>query len=131
MYSLTANFNLLNEFNILRLICGLFMIPHIYGKFYVPAALGFFVAAGFKPPKFWMYLAGAIEVVLAIGLIFGIFTAICAAIMAVHLAVAAVGVYRVTGKWLWNIGGYEFCLFWAICCVVVAMHSYRLGGIWG
>ena len=25
MYSLTANFNLLNEFNILRLICGLFL----------------------------------------------------------------------------------------------------------
>jgi len=59
--SIAANFNLLDEFNILRLICGLFMIPHIYGKFYVPAALGFFVAAGFKPPKFWMYLAGAIE----------------------------------------------------------------------
>ena len=131
MYSLTANFNLLNEFNILRLICGLFMIPHIYGKFYVPAALGFFVAAGFKPPKFWMYLAGAIEVVLAIGLIFNIYTTICAAIMAVHLTVAAVGVYRVTGKWLWNIGGFEFCLFWAICCAVVAMHAYYAGGIWG
>jgi len=130
MYSLTANFNLLNEFNILRLICGLFMIPHIYGKFYVPAALGFFVAAGFKPPKFWMYLAGAIEVVLAFGLIFNIYTTICAAIMAAHLTVAAVGVYRVTGKWLWNIGGFEFCLFWAICCAVVAMHAYYAGGIW-
>ena len=131
MYSITANFNLLNEFNILRLICGLFMIPHIYGKFYVPAALGFFVAAGFKPPKFWMYLAGAIEVVLAIGLIFGIYTTICAAIMTAHLLVAAVGVYKVTGKWLWNIGGFEFCLFWAICCWIVAMHAYYAGGIWG
>ena len=75
--SIAANFNLLNEFNILRLICGLFFIPHIYGKFYVPAALGFFVAAKFKPPKFWMYLSGAIETVLAIGLIFGIYTTIC------------------------------------------------------
>ena len=103
--SFADKFNLLNEFNILRLICGLFMIPHIYGKFYVPAALGFFVAAGFKPPKFWMYLAGAIEVVLALGLIFNIYTTICAAIMTVHLLVATVGVYKVTGKWLWNIGG--------------------------
>ena len=92
--SFADKFNLFNEFNILRLICALFMIPHIYGKFYVPAALGFFVAAGFKPPKFWMYLAGAIEVVLAIGLIFGIYTTICAAIMTFHLLVAAVGVYR-------------------------------------
>ena len=33
--------------------------------------------------------------------------------------------WKVTkGKWLWNIGGYEYCLFWAICCLVVAMH-YR------
>ena len=128
--SFADKFNLFNEFNILRLICGLFLIPHIYGKFYVPAALGFFVAAEFKPPKFWMYLAGAIEVVLAIGLIFGHLHHLCAAIMTFHLLVAAVGVYRVTGKWLWNIGGYEFCLFWAICCLVVAMHAYHTGGIW-
>jgi putative oxidoreductase len=131
MMSLAANFNLFNEFNILRLICGLFLIPHIYGKFYEPAALGFFVAAKFKPPKFWMYLAGAIEVVLAIGLIFGIYTTIAGAVAALHLLVAVVGVYRVTGKWLWNIGGCEFCLFWAICCLVVAMHAYYAGGIWG
>ena len=131
MSSLAANFNLFDEYNILRLICGLFMIPHIYGKFYVPAALGFFVAAGFKPAKFWMYLAGAIEVVLAAGLIFNVYVTICAAILAFHLLIAAAGVYKVTKKWLWNIGGYEFCLFWAICCWVVAMHSYRIGGIWG
>ncbi|HEY4983262.1 MAG TPA: DoxX family protein, partial [Pseudolabrys sp.] len=103
--SLADNLNLLNEFNILRMICGLFLIPHLYAKFYVPAALGFFVAAGFKPPKFWMYLAGAIEALLAIGLIFGIFVTISGAVAAIHLAVAAVGVYRVTGKYLWNIGG--------------------------
>ena len=58
-------------------------------------------------------------------------TTICAAIMTLHLLVATVGVYKVTGKWLWNIGGSEFCLFWAICCWVVAMHSYYAGGIWG
>jgi putative oxidoreductase len=129
--SFADKFNLLNEFNILRLICGLFLIPHIYGKFYEPAALGFFVAAKFKPPKFWMYLAGAVETVLAIGLIFGIYTTIAGAVAALHLAIAAAGVYRATGgKWLWNIGGYEYCLFWAICCLVVAMHAYYTGGIW-
>ena len=128
--SFADNFNLFNEFNILRLICGLFLIPHIYGKFYEPAALGFFVAAKFKPPKFWMYLAGAIEVLLAIGLIFGIYTTIAAAVAALHLGIATVAVARLTGKWLWNIGGYEYCLFWAICCLVVAMHGYHTGGLW-
>ena len=53
------NFDLTNEFNILRLICGLFFIPHIYAKFYVPEALGFFKAAKFNPPKTWMYISSS------------------------------------------------------------------------
>jgi putative oxidoreductase len=122
--SLYHNFNLLDEFNILRIICGAFFVPHIYAKFFVPAARGFFVAAGFKPPALWMYISGGIETVLAIGLVLGVFTTIVGAVAAVHLAVAAIAVYRVTGgKWLWNIGGYEYPLFWALCCVVVAMHG--------
>ncbi|MFL2553150.1 MAG: DoxX family protein [Candidatus Rariloculaceae bacterium] len=124
MSSLAHNLNLMNEFNILRIICGAFFIPHIYAKFFVPEALGFFVAAGFKPPKAWMYVACVIEVVLTIGLIFGVFTVYVAAVAAIHLLVAAIGVWKVTGgKWLWNIGGCEYCLFWAICCAVVAMHG--------
>jgi putative oxidoreductase len=124
MSSVYQNFNLLTEFNILRIICGLFFIPHIYAKFFVPAALGFFVAAGFKPPARWMYIACAIETVVAIGLIFGIYTTYVGTVAAIHLAVAAAAVWRVTkGKWLWNIGGYEYCVFWMICCIVVAMHG--------
>jgi len=71
-----------------------------------------------------------IEALLAIALIFGIFVTVAGAIAAFHLAVAAVAVYRLTGKYLWNIGGYEFCLFWAICCWIVAMHSFYAGGLW-
>ncbi len=124
MSGLYQNFNLLDGFNILRIICGAFFIPHIYAKFFVPAALGFFVAAKFQPPAFWMYVSCVIEVVLAAGLILGVFTTYVAVIAALHLAVAAAAVYRVAdGKWLWNIGGYEYPVFWAICCVVVAMHG--------
>lgn len=124
MASLAQSFNVLDEFNILRVVCGAFFIPHIYAKFFVPAALGFFEAAGFKPPRTWMYLSCAIEVVLAVGLIFGIYTTYVAAVAAIHLLVAAAAVWKVTnGKWLWNIGGYEYCAFWAIACVVVAMHG--------
>jgi putative oxidoreductase len=117
------NFNLLNEFNILRLICGLFFIPHIVGKFTEPKAFELFSAFGFKPPKFWLYLACVIEIVLTIGLVFGIYTRYVAAIAAIHLGVAAVATYRLNHKWLWHIGGIEYCVFWAICCVVVAMHG--------
>ena len=68
---------------------------------------------------------------LAIGLIFGIIHYARRRHRLLHLWIAAFVVYRVTGKWLWNIGGYEYCLFWSICCLVVAMHAYHLGGIWG
>src|SRR5262245_22310779 len=124
MSSLMRNFDLTDGFNILRIICGAFFIPHIYAKFFVPEALGFFVAAKFNPPAPWMYAACIIETILAIMLIFGIYTKLAGAIAALHLVVAAVSVYRVTGgKWLWNIGGYEYCLFWAICCAVVTMQT--------
>jgi putative oxidoreductase len=119
-----SDFDLTNGWNILRIICGAFFIPHIYAKFFVPAALGFFVAAKFNPPQVWMYVACVIETILAVGLIFGIFTTYVAAIAALHLAVAAIAVHRVAGgKWLWNIGGSEYCVFWAICCAIVAMES--------
>jgi putative oxidoreductase len=121
------NFDLSNEMNILRLICGLFFIPHIYAKFFVPEALGFFVAAKFRSPAVWMYTACVIETFLAIGLIFAILPLYAAALAFIHLLVAAAAVWKVTNcKWLWNIGGFEYCLFWAICCLVVAMYYYQL-----
>ena len=127
MSSYLQNFDLSNGTNILRLICGLFFIPHVYAKFFVPEALGFFVAAKFNPPKTWLYTACVIEVLVSIGLIFAIFPVIAGLVGFVHLLVAAAAVWKVTqGKWLWNIGGYEYCVFWAISCLVVAMQ-YRDG----
>ena len=125
MSGYAANFDLTNGINILRLICGLFFIPHIYAKFFVPEALGFFVAAKFKPPATWMYISCVIETIIAIGLIFAILPFYAAALGFIHLLVAAAAVWKVMkGKWLWNIGGYEYCVFWAISCLVVAL-SYR------
>ena len=123
MTSILQNFDVTNADNILRFACGAFLIPHIYAKFFVPEALGFFVAAKFKPPAFWMYVSCIIETFLAVGLIFGTYTTYVGWIAALHLGVAAIAVYRVTGKWLWNIGGCEYCVFWAICCVVVGMRN--------
>jgi len=122
--SYADKFNLLNAFNLLRIICGAFFIPHIIGKITVPATLEFFVAAGFRPPAVWMYIAGAIETVLTIGLVFGILTPYVAAIAVIHLLVAAAATYKVKRCWIWVIGGVEYCIFWALCCLVVAMHTW-------
>jgi putative oxidoreductase len=125
--SLADKFNLLNEFNILRIVCAVFFIPHIIAKFTVPQALKFYVDVGFKPPKFWMYLAGAIECVLTVCLLFAIYPAIAGFIAFIHLLVAAAATYKLTRCWIWVIGGIEFCVFWALCCLVVAMHAYHTG----
>jgi putative oxidoreductase len=114
-------FNLLDGFVVLRIICGLFFIPHVVGKFTEPATLNFFKAAKFNPPATWMYIAGSIETLLTIGLVFDIYAKYAAAIAAIHLFVAAAATYKVTTKWIWVIGGIEYCVFWMLCCVVVAM----------
>lgn len=119
------NFNLLNEFNILRIMCGLFFIPHIIGKYTEPKSLELFGAFGFKPPKLWLNVACIVEIVITIGLFFGIYTGFVAALAALHLAIAAASTYRFNHKWLWHIGGVEYCVFWALACVVVSMHAFH------
>lgn len=125
--TLADKFNLFNEMNILRIICGFFFIPHIYAKFMVPEALGFFVAAKFNAPKAWMYTACVIDIFLAAGLIFGIYTSWVAAATAVYMLIIAGAIWKVTGKWLWNIGGLEYGLFWGISSLVVAIHAFKAG----
>jgi putative oxidoreductase len=123
--SLYQSFDPTNEFNILRLACGLFLLPHFYAK---AANLDFtykiYEDYRLYPPKAWVFSCIAIELVCAIGMVFAIQTRYVALLEAVFLSVAAWSVWRYSkGKWLWQTGGYEYCVFWAISCVVVAMHG--------
>ena len=45
MSGLAQTFDITNGVVVLRLICGLFFIPHIVGKFTEPATLNFFKTA--------------------------------------------------------------------------------------
>ena len=95
----------------------------------MPATLGFFVKAGFKPPATWMYISGAIETVLTDRPACSASTPNMSPVIAfIHLLVAAAATYKVTKSWIWVIGGIEYCVFWAICCLVVAMHAYHTAG---
>lgn len=123
--SLGSHFDLTDGFNILRLMCGLFLLPHFYAK---ASNLEFTykIYRDFRlyPPKAWVFACMVIEVFCAIGMVFAFWTRYVASLEAVFLLVAAWAVWRYSqGKWLWNIGGYEYCLFWAICCIVVAMQG--------
>lgn len=123
-----STFDLTNGAVILRLICGAFFFPHIYFKIAgnPPPALGFFKAAGFKPAGLFMRLAMCVEIIAALGLILGIYTQWAAVLAALSLGVAAIAVCSANScyKWLWNLNGIEFPIFWAISCVVVAMLNW-------
>lgn len=124
-------FCLCQPWNVLRIICGAFFLPHALSKFadsgLNPNVVGFFSAAGFQPAEFWVVLAAAMELFAGVCLIAGIATRYTA-LMGAGVLVAAVGaLYKVNDgfKWLWNTGGYEYVIFWAICCVLVAMQAFQ------
>lgn len=116
---------MIDPFDILRIACGLWFIPHIIGKFINRQfALDFFDKTGFRPPLFWLYAAVGIETVVAAGLVFNIETRLVALLGAVFLVVAAYGLYRfTTGDWLSKLGATRYPLLWAVCCAVVALHG--------
>jgi putative oxidoreductase len=111
--------------DLLRLACGLFFLPHILAKiFNRPVTLGFFEAAGFRPAATAMAFALAIELAVAFAFIAGFRVDLAGWLGAAFLTVAALAVAKVSrGKWLWNLGGAEYCVFWAIACVVVALEG--------
>ena len=114
-----------DPFNMLRVICGAFFIPHSVGKISEwDFAVGFFTKAGFPKPRWWTVTALIFEAIVATCLVLGWFTRPAALLGAAFLAVAAMACYRVSGqRWYWNFGGAEFCTFWALCCVIVALHG--------
>lgn len=121
----SSAFDLTEGANVLRLVCGLFLLPHLVVKFRNQDFVkGFMEKAGLRPPIVWLYASFAVEIVASIGLILDLYTRYVAALTGVFLVVAAWASWRVSnGKWMWNFGGAEYPLFWAICCFVVALQG--------
>jgi putative oxidoreductase len=120
-----SSFDLANGSNVLRIICGLFLVPHLFVKFRNQDFVkGFMEKAGLKPPIAWLYASFAVEIVCSIGLVLDLYTHYVAVIAGVFLLVASWASWRVSGgKWMWNFGGAEFPLFWSICCFIVAAQA--------
>jgi len=127
------NFDLTRTSNILRIICGAFMFPHVAGKFTSLATLtlsaptvGFFAKAGFAPAATWVYLAAAAETLAGAALVLGICTRYAALAGAAVLAIAVYALQVVKGfGWTWNTGGYEYPVFWAIVSLSVAIDAWK------
>ena len=82
--------NVIDPIVALRIICGVFFLPHIAAKIYArPVTLGFFQAAGYRPAAFFMYLALVVETIVSFSLIAGLFLPYVAWVAALFMLVAA------------------------------------------
>jgi putative oxidoreductase len=119
----SESFDLSNGLNVLRIVCGLFLVPHLFVKFRNQDFVkGFMAKAGLNPPAAWLYAAFAVEIVASLGLLLDVLTVYAAVLAGLFLLVAAWASWKTSaGKWMWNFGGAEYPLFWAICCFAVAI----------
>ncbi len=105
---------------LLRITCGLFFIPHAIGKYRArAAAAGFFEAAGFRPASRYVPIAMCLEIFMATALVLGWHVRPVAWMAGLYLLIATAALIKVTKKWLWQNGGCEYALFWALCCLAV------------
>jgi len=104
-----------------RIVCGLFFVPHTIAKLRnVARASLLFDEVGLRPPRFFVLLTVALEIIAAIGLISGLYPRIAAILAAIVLAGAAYAIVRThTLMWRWQHPGIEYMLFWAIVCLCV------------
>jgi putative oxidoreductase len=120
-----ALFGQISGADILRIVCGLFFIPHLFVKFRNQDFVKDFMSkVGLNPPIVWLYMAFAVEIAVTVGLVLDILTVYVAVLAGLFLLVAAWASWKISaGKWMWNFGGAEYPLFWAICCFVVAIEA--------
>lgn len=114
----------LHGMDALRILCGIWFLPHIVGKTmnYTKAA-GTFEAAGFRPGTFFVGFTIGMEIIASVSLVFGIAPKIGALFALLVLAGAAYAVVKINGfHWRWQKMGPEFPVFWALACAVTLLE---------
>lgn len=105
----------------LRILCGVWFIPHVIGKIqnFQAAADRTFTQAGFQPARVFVAAAIVLEIVAGLGLVLGIQPKIAAALAVMVLGGAAYAVVKINGfNWRWQKQGPEYLIFWAAACVL-------------
>ena len=125
-----SNFDLSKPWNLLRIMSGACMFPHMISKFaaggLAAGTVGFFAKAGFQPPELFVVMAALAELVAGTALLLGICTRFAALGAAGVLAMAVYAVQMVKGfAWTWNTGGHEYNVFWAVVCLTIAMNEFQ------
>ena len=109
---------------LLRVSMGILLLMHsAYLKYYVfgmPGVLKFLTNLGV--PEWWAWLVPAYETIGGLALLLGVYARWVAIFIGIHLLFAAYLGHGANG-WAFSAkgGGYEFPLFWAIACFVLAL----------
>ena len=112
----------------LRILCGVWFIPHVMGKIlnFDLAAANTFARAGLRPARFFVGATIVLEIAAGLGLVLNIQPKIAAALAVIVLGGAAYAVVKINGfNWRWQKQGPEYMIFWAATCVlsVWATHA--------
>src|SRR6266436_70225 len=115
----------------IRVYVGLMFVPHfgshiLGGPFQFQIYTLYFQSLGIAMPAAQVALAGAIELISAVGLVLGLFTRPVALLGSVYLLMSMLlgGHFQIGYVWALPNGGYEFGVFWAAMVAVFAV----LGG---
>ncbi len=121
------DFDLTNPVVVVRLMAGLFYLPHILFKLTaLEGSVAAFGKMGFQPPLFWVSLAILTETVCAIGLTLNLYTRYVGLMSAGTMALAAYGTFATKGlHWMWNFGGVEYLAFWGVVSLALGVHAWK------
>jgi uncharacterized membrane protein YphA (DoxX/SURF4 family) len=115
----------------IRVYVGLMFVPHfcshiLGGPYQFRIYTLYFASLGLHTPAIQVLLAGAIELITAIGLVLGLFTRPVALLGSVYLLMSMLWGKHFQIGYVWALpdGGYEFGVFWAVMIAVFVV----LGG---
>lgn len=110
----------MSPLTVLRVLCGLWFLPHCIGKLRnIGPASQTFAKAGLKPPRMFVILTIALELLAGAGLVLGVYPQAAAALAVIVLLGASYAVLKINGfHWRWQKQGPEFMVFWSIACVL-------------
>lgn len=125
-----SNFDLTESHNVVRMLAGFMMLPHAASKFanggLNPATVGFFAKAGLQPAEAMVAFAATFEIIGGVCLLLGVATRWAGLGVAAILGLAIFALLNVGPfKWLWNFGGIEYNVFWALTALAVAVTEFK------
>lgn len=108
---------------LLRLVTGLWLVPHGWYKLdgNMAAAAQYFSGLGFTPGLLWAWMVALTEFGGGLCLASGFLTRLAAIPIIVFMLTATV--HHSVNGFMWNDGGFEYPLFWAVSALVFLVRG--------